>query len=123
MKTLLGALCVATQLTLPLAASAQQDAWDDATEAYETQHFARALALYEQLAMTGHAQAAEIAGAMLFYGEPLYGAEVRQDRARAMVLLQRVPAIDHPGAAYLLRRIAVITAKDGAKGHPVVRAP
>lgn len=123
MKTLLAVLCVATPLALPPAASAQQDAWDDAAVAYETQHFARALALYEQLAMTGHARAAEIAGAMLFYGEPLYGTEVRRDRARAVVLLQRVPAVDHPGAAYLLRRIAVIEAADGRKGQAVVRSP
>ena len=73
MKTPFASISTCALLLLAPATHAGQDLWDQATTDYETQHFDRALSVYEQLARDGSVQAAQIAGAMLFYGETLYG--------------------------------------------------
>lgn len=116
MKALASSIVVSALLALSPVASAQQNLWDDALAAYETQHFGRALSLYEQLAGAGSAQAAEIAGAMLFYGETLYGAQVQQDRSRAALLLQRAARDGHPNAQFLLNSLSGAHAASAATG-------
>ena len=102
---LAGSIAVAALLVLSPAASAQQDLWERAETAYETQHFSQAISLYEDLARGGSPRAAEIAGSMLVYGEALYGEEVLQDTARAAALLQQAAVDGRPVAQFLLDRI------------------
>jgi hypothetical protein len=99
-------------LALPvLAASApviaQERLWDDASAACDQGDYALALAEYEQLAQQGDARAAQIAGEMLYFGEALYGTQVRQDRRRAAMLMQQAAVNGRPEAGLLLKRINV----------------
>ena len=99
-------------LALPvLAASApvvaQERSWDDADAACDQGDYARALADYELLAQQGDARAAQIAGEMLYFGEVLYGTQIRQDRRRAAMLMQQAASNGRPEAGLLLKRINV----------------
>jgi len=114
MKALATSIAISCLFALSPAASAQQEIWERATVAYETQHFAQALSLYEQLAQAGSAPAAEIAGTMLLCGEALYGGEVRQDRSRAALLLARAAKGGRPTAQFLLDRIHVARSSSAA---------
>jgi len=66
--------------------------------------YASALALFEHLAARGDARAARMAGEMLYYGESLFGPEVRQDKARAGRWLGLAALGGNFGALQLLRR-------------------
>lgn len=101
------ASCVegSTLCSVPAADRALEDLHHCARIAYERRHFSQALTLYEQLSAHGHARAAEIAGQMLLFGESLYGASVRRDRARAAVLLAQAAAKGSPIAQHLLRHL------------------
>ena len=118
MNVLANSIAISALFALSPAAGAQQELWERATVAYETQHFAQALTLYEQLAHAGSAAAAEIAGTMLLCGEALYGAEVRQDRSRAELMLARAAGGGLPNAKVLLDRIHVVrsSSAEGAGG-------
>lgn len=118
MKALATSIAISAMFALSSAASAQQELWERATVAYETQHFAQALTLYEQLAHAGSAPAAEIAGTMLLCGEALYGVEVRQDRTRAALMLARAAKDGRSNAQVLLDRIQVVlsSSAEGAGG-------
>lgn len=80
-------------------------ALNDAHRSYYYEQFERSLALYEQLAATGDAAAAERAGFMRLAGEPLYGARVHRDLPRAHALLTQAAKADRPGAAFLLNML------------------
>lgn len=105
LKTLVACLAVPA-LLVSAPALAQEDPWDRAGTAYANGDFTLALTVYEQLAQQGNAEAAQIAGQMLLYGEALYGKQVRQDRPRAARLLRAAADDGRPVAQFLLRRIA-----------------
>jgi len=67
--------------------------------------YASALALFEHLAARGDARAARLAGEMLYYGETLFGPEVRQDKARAARWLGVAARGGNFGALQLLKRV------------------
>lgn len=92
---------------LALAASAAASAsepltLDEANHAYYWGHYSHSLALYEQLAARGNAEAAERAGFMLLNGSNLFGAGVRRDLARAQALLTQAAQAGRSGAGFLL---------------------
>ena len=95
---------------LSTASSASPEAWERADNAYEVQHYAAALEIYQQLAATGDARAAELAGHMLTLGETLYGDAVRRDPAKAAQLLAQAASAGRPVAAHLLHKTNVASA-------------
>lgn len=90
---------------LSSGASASTEAWQRANDEYQAQRFANALAMYEQIAATGDARAAELAGHMLVLGEALYGESVKRDPARAARWLSQAASDGRPVAAHLLQRV------------------
>lgn len=106
-------------LALPVLAAttpvvAQERLWDDASDACDQGDYALALAEYERLAQQGDARAAQIAGEMLYFGEVLYGTQVRQDRRRAAMLMQQAAGNGRPEAGLLLKRINVSQLSEAA---------
>jgi TPR repeat protein len=91
-------------------ASASPEAWERADNEYQVQRFANALEIYQQLAATGDARAAELAGQMLAIGETLYGDEVRRDPVKAAQLLSQAARAGRPVAAHLTRHINIASA-------------
>ncbi|MBL0140780.1 MAG: hypothetical protein IPP91_01625 [Betaproteobacteria bacterium] len=92
------------------ATSASPEAWEQANAEYEVQHFANALSIYEKLAATGDARAAELAGHMLTLGGSFYGDTIQRDPARARQLLAQAASADRQIAKHLLRRVTVASA-------------
>ena len=105
LKTLVACLALPA-LLMSAPVLAEEDPWDRAGTAYANGDFTLALTVYEQLAQQGNAEAAQIAGQMLLFGEALYGRQVRQDRPRAATLLQRAADDGRPVAQFLLSRIS-----------------
>lgn len=98
---------ILASLALALAATAAAGAselptLDDANHAYYWGHYSRSLALYEQLAASGNAEAAERAGFMLLQGSALFGPDVRRDMPRAQALLTQAAKAGRGGAGFLL---------------------
>lgn len=94
-------------LALALAATAAASApdlptLDDANNAYYWGRYGQSLALYEQLAARGNAEAAERAGFMLLNGSTLFGPGVRRDMPRAQALLTQAAKAGRSGAGFLL---------------------
>lgn len=73
-----------------------------AHQAYHWGQFDRSLAMYEQLASQGNAEAAERAGYMLMQGPGVYGAKVPRDEARAAALLEQAAGAGRPHALFVL---------------------
>jgi TPR repeat protein len=96
--------------TLSNAASASPEAWDRADNEYQVQRYAAALEIYQQLAATGDARAAELAGHMYALGETFYGDAVRRDPAKAAQLLSQAARAGRPVAAHLLRKVNLASA-------------
>ena len=78
---------------------------DEAHLAYFQGQFSRSLQMYEQLASTGNAEAAERAGFMLFHGGAYYGPQVPRDPARASTLLAQAAHAGRTGASFMLNLI------------------
>lgn len=103
--------------------------WQAAEDAYATQHFAVALHDFEQLAKQGNLNAAERAGQMLFFGEPLYGKAVPRDPKRASQWLTQAAKGGSEVSALLLQRIALparavaAEAADAPADEPYVPGP
>ena len=91
-------------------ASASPEAWDRADSEYQVQRYAAALEIYQQLAATGDARAAELAGHMLALGEKLYGDAVPRDPVKAVQLLSQAARAGRPVAAHLLRQVNLASA-------------
>lgn len=70
---------------------------------YEVQHYAAALAAYEQAAHQGDHRAQEVAGLMCLYGDALYGPQVSRDLPRARYWLQQAAAGGSEVAQSLLK--------------------
>jgi TPR repeat protein len=87
------------------AASASTPTLDQAHLAYFEGQYSRSLQMYEQLAASGNAEAAERAGFMLFHGGVYYGAQVSRDPARAAVLLAQAAHAGRTGASFMLNLI------------------
>ncbi len=87
------------------AAAADEGRLARAAENYDVQRFTEALRLYELLATQGDARAAEMAGQMLYFGETLYGDQVRRDIPRATRWLAQAAQAGRPVATYLLRSV------------------
>jgi TPR repeat protein len=103
-------LALAAGLALAGTATAQvseeaRAAWVKAEVAYETQHYAEALALYEALALQGDAQAARLAGEMLLLAPALNDKNVTYDPARAARWLKQAASAGSASAQFLVRRI------------------
>ena len=106
-RTLL-ATTLATTLATALVAVANAQAampLEEAHHAYYHEQYARSLALYETLAATGDAEAAERAGFMLLHGSGLFGGGVARDRERARTLLVQAARADRTGARFLLNML------------------
>ncbi len=87
-----------------IPAFASPEAWARADGAYEIQHYAQALEIYQQLAARGDAVAAERAGMMLAQGEKLYGEAVRRDPSEAARLLTQAARAGSTTAQHVLSR-------------------
>jgi len=102
-------LALAATLALLAASTAQADeasaAWQKAGIAYETQHYAEALAVYEDLAAKGDAQAARLAGEMLLLAPALNDKSVPYDPVRASRWLKQAASAGSASAQFLVRRI------------------
>lgn len=78
---------------------------DDADLAYDTQHYAEALRLYEAAAAKGDLRAQEIAGLMHLYGDAMYGSGVKRDKAQAAKWLRMADEQGSEMARRLLPRL------------------
>lgn len=95
---LLAALC----LSLTGAARAEANAIEVAHQAYHQGRFQQSLSLYQELAVSGNAEAAERAGYMLMQGPSTYGPQVPRDPARATALLEQAAGAGRSNAAFVL---------------------
>ena len=77
----------------------------DAQQAYHQGQYRRSLALFERLAASRDAEAAECAGFMLLAGETMYGQQVRRDSERARRYLLQAAASGRPAAGFLLNML------------------
>ena len=77
----------------------------DAQQAYHQGQYRRSLALFERLAASRDAEAAECAGFMLLAGEAMYGQQVRRDAERARRYLLQAAASGRPAAGFLLNML------------------
>jgi TPR repeat protein len=93
--------------TAAARAAAAQAAWARAEKACDDEEFAAALATYEFLASQGDARAAHLAGEMLYFGEALFGPQVRRNKVRAARWLQFASSAGSNSARRLLKRIVV----------------
>lgn len=95
---LIAALCLA----FTGAAQAQAPAIELAHQAYHQGRFQQSLTLYQQLAASGNAEAAERAGYMLLHGPRAYGPQVPHDPARATALLEQAAGAGRTHAFFVL---------------------
>jgi TPR repeat protein len=77
----------------------------DAQQAYHQGQYRRSLALFERLAASRDAEAAECAGFMLLTGETMYGAQVQRDTERAKRYLLQAAGSGRTAAGFLLNLI------------------
>lgn len=77
----------------------------DAQQAYHQGQYRRSLALFERLAASRDAEAAECAGFMLLAGETMYGLQVRRDTERAKRYLLQAAGSGRPAAGFLLNML------------------
>ena len=96
---ILGSLLLAAA---SVAQSEPSSGIEAAHQAYHWGQFDRALAMYEQLAAQGNAEAAERAGYMLMQGPGVYGPKVPRDEARAAALLEQAAGAGRPHALFVL---------------------
>ncbi|MBT9465553.1 hypothetical protein [Hydrogenophaga sp.] len=83
-------------------ASAELARIETAHQTYHWGQYEHSLAIYEQLAAQGNAEAAERAGYMLMLGADTYGARVPRNVARATKLLEQAADAGRPHANFLL---------------------
>jgi len=77
-----------------------------AATAFEDLQYFRALAQLRIAADKGNSRAQCISGLMLLYGEKLYGAEIRTDRAGAVRYLEKAAAQGEETAKFILKSVA-----------------
>lgn len=99
---LLGCALCAVLLAAAGHAGAQPMGIEQAHRAHHGAEYDRSLALYEQLAAQGDAEAAERAGFMLMQGPVAYGPRVPRDVARATAWLEQAAQAGRPHAIFLL---------------------
>jgi TPR repeat protein len=112
------AVLATAAFALPFGASADTD-MDEGFAAVDDFNYARALDSFRAAGDAGNVQGARIAGFMLLYGEPLYGPDVKRDRAAGVALLRKAAAGGCEISAAVLPRIAVA----GESLPPVAVAP
>ena len=78
---------------------------EQAHRAYYLGQHHHSLALYEQLARHGNAEAAERAGFMLLQGDRDRAEPSGRDAARALALLLQAAQAGRPGAAFILNML------------------
>jgi TPR repeat protein len=99
-------LCVCLLQGAAFHAQAQTEPTiQDAAQAYHVGQYQRALALYEQLAQRGNAEAAERAGFMLLQANGHYGVQVRRDVDRARALITQAARADRTAAGFMLNML------------------
>lgn len=94
--------CVQAQPTQTVATPATLQ---EAAQAYHVGQYQRALNLYEQLAHSGNAEAAQRAGFMLLQANGHYGTQVRRDVDRARTLITQAARADHVAAGFMLNML------------------
>ena len=98
---------VAGALALGAAAAMASDgeqSYQAGVQAAEDLRYAEALRHFSQAAAEGHAPAMRTAGLMLFYGEKLYGPEIRQNRGSAIRLLRQAAGLGCEVSASVLKQ-------------------
>lgn len=98
------ALLMALTLTAALAQKAPTIA--EAHRAYYLGQYGRSLALYQQLARAGDAEAAERAAFMRLLGDGYYGKQVKADVSQATTLLIQAARAGRPGAGAMLNMLS-----------------
>ncbi|MEO6744053.1 MAG: hypothetical protein ABIS28_11255 [Caldimonas sp.] len=78
---------------------------EQAHRAYYLGQHSRSLALYQQLATQGNAEAAERAGFMMLHGERTRTRPSERDAARALELLLQAAQAGRPGAGFILNML------------------
>jgi TPR repeat protein len=121
-------LVLVAALALPGTATAQESdaartAWAKADAAYETQHYAEALATYENLAAKGDAQAARLAGEMLLLAPALNAKTVTYDPVRASRWLKQAASAGSASAQFLVRRIEARALAEPERSAPATYEP
>ena len=96
------ALFAALCLTFASAARAEATDIEVAHRAYHQGRFEQSLNLYQQLAASGNAEAAERAGYMLMQGPAAYGPQVPRDPAKAAALLEQAAQAGRTHAVFVL---------------------
>jgi TPR repeat protein len=117
-------------MTLALAGTATahvsdatRAAWAKADAAYEAQHYAAALAIYENLALAGDVQAARLAGEMLLLAPALNDKSVPYDPVRASRWLKQAASAGSASAQFLVRRIEARALAEPDRGAPAPYEP
>lgn len=78
---------------------------EQANRAYYLGEYAQSLQLYERLARSGNAEAAERAGFMLLQANGHYGQQVQRDVSRATGLITQAARAERAGAGFLLNML------------------
>ena len=98
-------IAVAALLLAQTISASPSPTMADAQHAYHLGQYRRSLALFERLAASRNAEAAECAGFMLLSGETMYGTQVQRDFERAKVYLVQAAAGGRAGAQFLLNMV------------------
>ena len=96
---------LALAFTSPIARAQSAPTIEQAHRAYYFGQHGLSLALYQQLATHGNAEAAERAGFMLLQGDRDRAQPSGRDAARAMALLLQAAQAGRPGAAFILNML------------------
>jgi TPR repeat protein len=122
-RFILSAATALALVSMSNAASASSETWERADREYQVQHYGNALEIYEQIAATGDARAAEVAGHMLILGQTLYGDAVQRDPARAAQWQPQAASAGRPIAMHLLRQVDLAHVASGRNRYaPTARA-
>jgi TPR repeat protein len=104
MRKLISSFAVAAALALPVIATAGDDL-TAANRAFVRGDYATAMELLKPAAEAGNRVAAETLGDLLWYGETLYGPDVRRDATAALEWYRRAARQGSPFAAHMLAAI------------------
>jgi TPR repeat protein len=99
------ALCTLPSAVLAVAAAPASVSMADAQQAYYQGQYRRSLQMFERLAASHNAEAAEAAGFMLLHGEQLYGQQVLRNLPRAKAYLVQAARSGRAGAGFILNMI------------------
>ena len=105
MRTLASTASLVVLAFGPIVCAQHAATIEQAHPAYYLGQHDRSLALYQQLAAGGNAEAAERAGFMLLQGERSRAGPAARDAGRAMELLLQAAQAGRPGAGFILNML------------------